>query len=154
MGRACAGDATKPDWTRLETLSTLACNGSFKLRADIAQLVAVVPPTLTNLDLTGARGITGDAGKAEWSRLPVLEMLELRGSSVVGDLAELVSKLPPSIKKMPVHGTRLTGEFKSADWARLPSLDRYSTLIPLSHSIEGFSVARTRYNPQYNPQLN
>jgi hypothetical protein len=46
------------------------------LKVDIVELVAKVPPTLKQLDLEDT-GCFGDAGKADWARLPALERLEL-----------------------------------------------------------------------------
>ena len=53
------------------------------LKVDIVELVAKLPPTLKNLRLTDT-GCFGDAGKADWARLPALEQVYLYGTKVTG----------------------------------------------------------------------
>ena len=62
-----------PQCASLEELN-LRWNASLKV--DIVELVAKRPPTLKKLNL-GNTGCFGDAGKADWARLPALERLEL-----------------------------------------------------------------------------
>ena len=42
----------------------------------------------------------GDAGKADWNRLPALEQVWLSDTKVSGDIVELVGKLPPTLKEL------------------------------------------------------
>ena len=58
------------------------------LKVDIVELVAKLPPTLKTLDLT-ATGCVGDAGKADWARLPALEGVFLRDTKVTGSKEDL-----------------------------------------------------------------
>ena len=48
---------------------------------DIVELVAKLPPTLKELNLWKT-GCFGDAGKADWARLPALEKVYLDGTKV------------------------------------------------------------------------
>ena len=58
------------------------------LKVDIVELVAKVPPTLKQLDLEDT-GCFGDAGKADWARLPALEDVVLSGTKVTGSKEDL-----------------------------------------------------------------
>ena len=53
------------------------------LKVDIVELVAKLPPTLKTLYLRST-GCFGDAGKADWARLPALEEVELSGTNING----------------------------------------------------------------------
>ena len=74
----CSG--VLPQCTHLETLD-LSCNDN--LEEDIVELVGKLPPTLKTLSLMNT-GCFGDAGKADWSRLPALEWVNLDGTKVSG----------------------------------------------------------------------
>ena len=52
------------------------------------ELVAKLPPTLKELDLWNT-GCFGDAGKADWARLPALEVVELCDTKVTGSKEDL-----------------------------------------------------------------
>ena len=69
-----------PQCASLEELD-LSINDNLKV--DIVELVAKLPPTLKTLDLTDT-GCFGDAGKADWARLPALKMVVLFGTKVTG----------------------------------------------------------------------
>ena len=58
------------------------------LEEDIVELVGKLPPTLKKLYLVNT-GCFGDAGKADWSRLPALEVVILYGTKVSGSKEEL-----------------------------------------------------------------
>ena len=58
------------------------------LEEDIVELVGKLPPTLKKLDLSST-GCFGDAGKADWSRLPALEVVNLNYTKVSGSKEEL-----------------------------------------------------------------
>merc|ERR1711988_83625 len=58
------------------------------LKVDIVELVAKLPPTLKELNL-GYTGCFGDAGKADWARLPALEEVELGDTKVTGSKEDL-----------------------------------------------------------------
>ena len=79
----CSG--VLPQCTHLEELN-LRKNDN--LEEDIVELVGKLPPTLKMLRLNGT-GCFGDGGKAEWGRLPVLEMMDLRNTKVSGSEEEL-----------------------------------------------------------------
>ena len=57
-------------------IKELYLGGNANLKLEIVELVAKLPPTLKTLYLTWT-GCFGDAGKADWARLPALERLEL-----------------------------------------------------------------------------
>jgi hypothetical protein len=57
--------------------------GDTKVTGDIVELVAKLPPTLKGLRLNNT-GCFGDAGKADWARLPALEGVGLSGTKVTG----------------------------------------------------------------------
>ena len=65
------------------SLEVLDLNGNANLKVDIVELVAKLPPTLKTLDLYNT-GCFGDAGKADWARLPALEGVELEDTKVTG----------------------------------------------------------------------
>ena len=92
------------------------------LKVDIVELVAKLPPTLKKLDLEDT-GCFGDAGKADWARLPALEVVVLYRTKVTGDIVELVAKLPPTLKTLRLRDTGCFGDAGKADWARLPALE-------------------------------
>ena len=69
-----------PQCASLEVLD-LSMNANLKV--DIVELVAKLPPTLKELDLRNT-GCFGDAGKADWARLPALEGVELEDTKVTG----------------------------------------------------------------------
>ena len=52
------------------------------------ELVAKLPPTLKKLDLYET-GCFGDAGKADWARLPALERVVLVRTKVTGSEEDL-----------------------------------------------------------------
>ena len=54
-----------------------------KVTGDIVELVAKLPPTLKELRL-GNTGCFGDAGKADWARLPALKEVGLSRTKVTG----------------------------------------------------------------------
>ena len=56
------------------SLEVLVLFGNRNLKVDIVELVAKLPPTLKKLGL-GKTGCVGDAGKADWARLPALEVV-------------------------------------------------------------------------------
>ena len=95
-----------------------------KLAVDIVELVAKLPPTLNELDLTGT-GCYGEGAKAEWGRLPALEEANLSGTNVTWDAAieELVAVLPSTLKKLWLHKTECFGNGARADWSRLSALE-------------------------------
>ena len=64
----------------------------------------------------------GDAGKADWNRLPALEQVWLSDTKVSGDIMELVGKLPPTLKGLRLEKTGCFGDSGKAEWARLPAL--------------------------------
>ena len=70
------------------SLEELELNGNRNLKVDIVELVAKLPPTLKVLGL-GYTGCFGDAGKADWARLPALEEVELIGTKVTGSEEDL-----------------------------------------------------------------
>jgi hypothetical protein len=74
-----------PLCVRLETLSL---NRNAHLAVDIAELVAKLPPTLKELNLNNT-GCSGDAGKADWARLEVLEEVRLEATQVTGSYNDL-----------------------------------------------------------------
>ena len=65
------------------SLEVLDLDGNDNLKVDIVELVAKLPPTLKKLYL-GNTGCFGDAGKADWARLPALEGVGLYGTKVTG----------------------------------------------------------------------
>ena len=65
------------------SLEVLYLNSNDNLKVDIVELVAKLPPTLKGLGLTET-GCFGDAGKADWARLPALEWVGLSGTKVTG----------------------------------------------------------------------
>ena len=71
--------------THLEELFLV---GNPALEEDIVELVGKLPPTLKKLSLSET-GCFGDAGKADWSRLPALEMVNLDSTKVTGSEEEL-----------------------------------------------------------------
>ena len=79
----CSG--VLPQCTHLEELSL---NMNPTLEEDIVELVGKLPPTLKKLSLSET-GCFGDAGKADWSRLPALEEVWLFNTKVSGSEEEL-----------------------------------------------------------------
>ena len=79
----CSG--VLPQCTHLEELN-LSHNDN--LEEDIVELVGKLPPTLKWLNLIDT-GCFGDGGKAEWGRLPALEVVYLDGTKVSGSEEEL-----------------------------------------------------------------
>ena len=65
------------------SLEVLNLYNNRNLKVDIVELVATLPPTLKKLPL-GNTGCFGDAGKADWARLPALEEVGLSGTKVTG----------------------------------------------------------------------
>ena len=61
-----------------------------KVSGDIVELVAKLPPTLDKLNLDNT-GCFGDAGKADWARLPALEEVGLRDTNVTGSEEDLTA---------------------------------------------------------------
>ena len=104
---------------RLESLN-LSYNGN--LVVDIVELVAKLPPSLKELDLDST-GCVGDAGKADWARLEVLEDVDLDATKVTGDIVELVAKLPSTLKELSLMHTGFEGDGTKAEWKRLPVLE-------------------------------
>lgn len=58
------------------------------LEVDIVELVATLPPTLKKLYLMNT-GCFGDATKADWSRVPELKVVMLKGTKVEGTAGEI-----------------------------------------------------------------
>ena len=58
------------------------------LKVDIVELVTKLPPTLKRLWLHDT-GCFGDAGKADWARLPALKEVKLSGTKVTGSEEDL-----------------------------------------------------------------
>ena len=65
------------------SLEVLWLFNNANLKVDIVELVAKLPPTLKTLDLSST-GCFGDAGKADWARLPALEWVGLYSTKVTG----------------------------------------------------------------------
>ena len=74
-----------PQCTHLEKLD-LDVNPN--LEEDIVELVGKLPPTLKWLNLIFTKCF-GDAGKADWSRLPALDWVNLSGTKVSGSEEDL-----------------------------------------------------------------
>ena len=72
------------------SLEELELDGNANLKVDIVELVAKLPPTLKTLRLDDT-GCFGDAGKADWARLPALEEVGLMGTKVTGSREDLKS---------------------------------------------------------------
>jgi len=70
------------------SLEVLNLYGNPNLKVDIVELVAKLPPTLKKLGLSST-GCFGDAGKADWARLPALEGVVLLGTKVTGSEEDL-----------------------------------------------------------------
>ena len=70
------------------SLEELELFGNANLKVDIVELVAKLPPTLKVLTLR-TTGCFGDAGKADWARLPALERVYLRDTKVTGSEEDL-----------------------------------------------------------------
>ena len=70
------------------SLEELDLYGNANLKVDIVELVAKLPPTLKELNLNNT-GCFGDAGKADWARLPALEEVGLCGTKVTGSEEDL-----------------------------------------------------------------
>ena len=70
------------------SLEKLYLNGNANLKVDIVELVAKLPPTLKALDLNET-GCFGDAGKADWARLPALEWVVREDTKVTGSEEDL-----------------------------------------------------------------
>ena len=70
------------------SLEELYLGGNANLKVDIVELVAKLPPTLKKLKLYGT-GCFGDAGKADWARLPALEVVILEQTKVTGSEEDL-----------------------------------------------------------------
>ena len=79
----CSG--VLPQCTHLEELDLTLNNN---LEEDIVELVGKLPPTLKKLVLSNT-GCFGDGGKAEWGRLPALEVVGLKNTNVSGSEEEL-----------------------------------------------------------------
>ena len=97
------------------------------LEEDIVELVGKLPPTLKTLSLYNT-GCFGDGGKADWSRLPALEYVDLRDTKVTWDtdvdIVELVGKYPENTEMLNLRFIEsLTGNAAEADWSRLPALE-------------------------------
>ena len=69
------------------SLEELDLKWNANLKVDIVELVAKLPPTLKTLDLVKTVCF-GDAGKADWARLPALEMVRLERTKVTGSWRE------------------------------------------------------------------
>ena len=65
------------------SLEELDLSHNANLKVDIVELVAKLPPTLKTLNLRNT-GCFGDAGKADWARLPALEEVKLSFTKVTG----------------------------------------------------------------------
>ena len=70
------------------SLEVLWLYNNANLKVDIVELVAKLPPTLKQLNLNYT-GCFGDAGKADWARLPALERVGLSGTKVTGSKEDL-----------------------------------------------------------------
>ena len=70
------------------SLEELKLYGNANLKVDIVELVAKLPPTLKELNLL-LTGCFGDAGKADWARLPALEEVVLSSTKVTGSEEDL-----------------------------------------------------------------
>ena len=70
------------------SLEELNLQSNANLEVDIVELVAKLPPTLKNLHLHNM-GCFGDAGKADWARLPALEEVGLSRTKVAGSEEDL-----------------------------------------------------------------
>jgi len=70
------------------SLEELNLGGNDNLKVDIVELVAKLPPTLKKLGLSST-GCFGDAGKADWARLPALEEVWLSYTKVTGSEEDL-----------------------------------------------------------------
>ena len=70
------------------SLEELYLGGNTNLKVDIVELVAKLPPTLKKLNLPNT-GCFGDAGKADWARLPALEWVDLYRTKVTGSKEDL-----------------------------------------------------------------
>ena len=70
------------------SLEELSLSLNPNLEVDIVELVAKLPPTLKTL-LLNSTGCFGDAGKADWARLPELETVELYDTDVTGTSKDL-----------------------------------------------------------------
>ena len=70
------------------SLEVLWLGGNANLKVDIVELVAKLPPTLKVLGLNNT-GCFGDAGKADWARLPALERVFLARTKVTGSEEDL-----------------------------------------------------------------
>ena len=70
------------------SLEELNLRHNANLKVDIVELVAKLPPTLKELILDGT-GCFGDAGKADWARLPALEGVRLNDTKVTGSEEDL-----------------------------------------------------------------
>ena len=70
------------------SLEVLYLSVNRNLKVDIVELVAKLPPTLKKLDLSRT-GCFGDAGKADWARLPALEWVDLSDTKVTGSEEDL-----------------------------------------------------------------
>ena len=130
LGFSSMGWVTEEQWAafclevlpQCASLEELFLAGNLNLKVDIVELVAKLPPTLKQLYLHNT-GCFGDAGKADWARLPALEVVVLRDTKVTGDIVELVAKLPPTLKELNLDATGCVGDAGKADWARLPALE-------------------------------
>ena len=70
------------------SLEELYLSGNANLKVDIVELVAKLPPSLKQLGLNST-GCFGDAGKADWARLPALEVVVLEDTKVTGSEEDL-----------------------------------------------------------------
>ena len=83
---------------------------------------------ITQLDFR-ARGSSPDAWKVFFERaLPLyvkLKVLDLSDNGELNiDIAELVGRLPPTLKELRLNGTQCFGDGRSAAWDALPKLKR------------------------------
>ena len=70
------------------SLEELRLYGNANLKVDIVELVAKLPPPLERLNLIST-GCFGDAGKADWARLPALRGVVLVRTKVTGSEEDL-----------------------------------------------------------------
>ena len=92
------------------SLEELDLSHNANLKVDIVELVAKLPPTLEILNLMGL-GCFGDAGKADWLRLPVLEEAEMKYTKVITSKEDL--KAAGCAGKISINYTNLLDERRS-----------------------------------------
>ena len=96
LGFSSMGWVTEEQWAafclevlpQCASLEELNLGDNRNLKVDIVELVAKLPPTLKTLNLYGT-GCFGDAGKADWARLPALEKIWLEDTKVTGSEEDL-----------------------------------------------------------------